>query len=225
MPDLGRTDRALDSVNIPEELYPALIRFVSRAHRIPNLKAAILFGSAVTGEFRRKSDIDVLLLFDTDHDPEMGPEAEAALALSAEVAGECDLPYSFSFVIENLSQGDLAPDFLWETARDGIVLWADPSLVLLPASHQRLEPMLLVTYSTRGQNSKDKAALHRALYGYRVEKKAGEKVYLSEKPGLINEAGRRLGPGVVLVPARFEEKLIGLLERHKAKYGLMKVWR
>jgi len=225
MSKVSRTDRAVGDVKIPEELYPALARFVAGAHHIPNLKAAILFGSAVTGEFRRKSDVDVLLLFDTDHDPEMGPEAQAALALSAEIAAGCDLAHPFSFVMENLRQGDLDPDFLWETTREGVVIWAHPSLVLLPASHPRLEPALLVTYSTRGMSGRDKGALHRALYGYRVERKAGEKVYVSEKPGLINEVGRRLGPGVVLVPVRAADRLIGLLERHGATYRVTKVWR
>ncbi|MBL7062641.1 MAG: nucleotidyltransferase domain-containing protein [Anaerolineae bacterium] len=225
MSKVDRTDRAMGDVKVPRELYPALARFVAGAHRIPNLKAAILFGSAVTGEFRRKSDVDVLLLFDTDHDPEMGPEAQAALALSAEIAAECDLAHPFSFVMENLRRGGLDPDFLWEAAREGIVIWAVPSLVLLPASHPRLEPALLVTYSTRGMSGRDKGALHRALYGYRVEKRVGEKVYVSEKAGLINEVGRRLGPGVVLVLARAADRLIGLLERHGATYRVTKVWR
>jgi len=34
--------------------------------------------------------VDILLLFDTDHDPEMGPEAQAVLTLSAEIAAECE---------------------------------------------------------------------------------------------------------------------------------------
>ncbi|MFQ6102288.1 MAG: nucleotidyltransferase family protein [Anaerolineae bacterium] len=54
-------------MNISQELYPALADFIARAGEVPNLRAAVLFGSTVTGEFRRKSDVDVLLLFDTDH--------------------------------------------------------------------------------------------------------------------------------------------------------------
>jgi len=215
----------MDNISVPGELHPALAQFIAKAHRIPNLKAAVLFGSAVTGEFRRKSDVDILLLFDTDHDPEMGPEAQAALTLSAEIAAECDLAYPFSFVMENLRREELAPDFLWEVAREGIVIWADPTLILLPASHPRLEPALLVTYSTQGTSARGKGALHRALYGYRVEKKVGEKVYVSERPGLVNEVGRRLGPGVLLVPARVADRLIGLLEQHGATYRATKVWR
>ncbi len=225
MPEVDRKDRNVGNIAIPEALYPALSRFVAGANRIPNLRAAILYGSVVTGEFRSKSDIDVLLLFDADHNPELGPEAEAALELSGEIARECDLPNSFSFTMENVQRGELTPDFLWEAAREGIVIWADPSMVLLSPSHSRLEPSLLVSYSTKGLSSKNKAALHRALYGYRVEKRAGTKRYVSQKPGLINESGTRLGPGVVLVRARVADQLINVLDRHQAAYRLTKVWR
>lgn len=212
-------------MNIPQELYPALAHFIARAGDVPNLRAAVLFGSVVTGEFRRKSDIDVLLLFDTDHNPELGPEAEAALELGGEIAERYDLAHSFSFVMENLRDGTLDPHFLWEVAREGIVIWADPALVLMSEFQPGLEPALLVTYSTKEMTGRDKGALHRALYGYRVEKKTGDKVYVSAKRGLIDRVGRRLGPGVVIVPARIADRLVGLLEKHGASYTTTKVWR
>ncbi len=225
MPETAAADRSLGRLSIPQELYAPLAHFVARAGEVLNLRAAVLFGSAVTGEFRRKSDIDILLLFDTDHNPELGPEAESALALAAEIASHYNLAHSFSFVMENLRDGALDPHFLWETAREGIVIWADPALILMPEPRSALEPALLVTYSTQGMTSKDKGALHRALYGYRVEKKVGNKVYVSEKPGLIEKTGQRLGPGVVVVPARIADRLTGLLEKHGASYTTMKVWR
>lgn len=145
--------------------------------------------------------------------------------MGGEIAERYDLANSFSFVMENPRDGTLDPHFLWEVAREGIVIWADPALVLVSESHPGLEPALLVTYSTQGMTSRDKGALHRALYGYRVEKKAGDKVYVSEKQGLIYRVGRRLGPGVVIVPARVADRLIGFLEKHGASYTTTKVWR
>ena len=58
-----------------------------------------------------------------------------------------------------------------------------------------------------------------------MEKKVDDKVYVSEKQGLINQVGRRLGPGVVMVPARIADRLVGLLEKHGASYTTTKVWR
>lgn len=83
----------------------------------------------------------------------------------------------------------------------------------------------MVTYSTKGMTSRDKGALYRALYGYRVEKKTDDKVYVSAKCRIIDEVGRRLGPGVVIVPARIADKLTGLLEKYEAFYTTTKVWQ
>jgi hypothetical protein len=199
------------NTNIPQELYPALVHFIARAREVPNLRAVVLFGSVVSGEFRCN--------------PELGPETEAALELTAEIARRYDPAHSFPFVMENLRDGALDPHFLWEVAREGVVIWADPALVLVSESQPGLEPALLVTYSTKGMTSRDKGALHRALYGYRVEKKVDDKVYVSEKQGLIDRVGRRLGPGVVMVPARLANQLVGLLEKHGASYTTAKVWR
>ncbi|HID87576.1 MAG TPA: nucleotidyltransferase domain-containing protein [Anaerolineae bacterium] len=225
MPGKGRRDRGVGHTLIPEELHPALTCFIDQARNIPNLKLAILFGSAVTGEFRKKSDIDILLLFDTDHNPELGEEMAAVSRVSSYVAQKYDLAHSFSFVMENLRDGQIDPHFLWTVAKEGIIIWGDPGLLLMPEPHPRLEPELLVTYSTQGLSAKDRGALHRALYGYRVEKRVRDKVYVSEKEGLIARFGRKLGPGVVMVPAAISDQLIEILEKHKAKYSMLKIWR
>lgn len=225
MPGKGRRDREVGHALIPEELQPALACFIDQARNIPNLKLAVLFGSAVTGEFRKKSDIDILLLFDTDHNPELGEEMTVVSQVSSYVAQKYDLAPSFSFVMENLNDGQVDPHFLWTVAKEGIIIWGDPSLLLMPEPHPKLEPELLVTYSTQGLSARDKGALYRALYGYKVEKEVKGKVYVSEKEGLIARFGRKLGPGVVMVPAAISDQLIGILEKHKAKYSTLKVWR
>ena len=84
---------------IPEKLKLPIIDFVSRAKEIPNLKVVVLFGSAVMGEFHKKSDIDLLLLFDTKHNPEIGKEGETAHKIASDVLSAHYLPNSFSFVM------------------------------------------------------------------------------------------------------------------------------
>jgi len=80
---------------IPDNLLMPLMEFIRRAHEIPNLKGAVLFGSVVKGELTKKSDIDILLLFDTDHNPEIGDEMDGALRLSSDIAKKYDLPIPF----------------------------------------------------------------------------------------------------------------------------------
>lgn len=224
MPKRTREYRELDNTIIPEGLYPAITCFIDRARKIPNLKFAIGFGSLVTGEFRRKSDIDILLLFDTEHDPEFGVEAKIAQDISAYVATKYDLAHSFSFMIARLPDDSTDTDFLWEIAKEGIIIWGDPSEVLMSKPRSTLTPELLVTYSHKGLNSSDRGALHRGLYGYRTERRVGDKVYVSEKKGLITEKGRKIGRGVVLIPARLSDQLIEILETHHAHYSVQRIW-
>lgn len=224
MPKRTRKYRELDKTIIPEGLYPAITCFIDRARKIPNLKFAIVFGSVVTGEFRRKSDVDILLLFDTEHDPEFGVEAKIAQDISAYVATKYDLAHSFSLMIANIADDSTDTDFLWEVAKEGIIIWGDPSEVLMSRARSNLAPELLVTYSTKGLSSSARGALHRSLYGYRLEKRAGDKVYVSEKKGLIAEKGRKIARGVVLIPARLSNQLIEILEAHHASYSIQRIW-
>ena len=73
-------------IMIPEELKLPLIDFADKISKMPNLIGVILFGSAVTGDMSKKSDVDLLLVFDTDHDPEMGKEAEIVQEISSDIS-------------------------------------------------------------------------------------------------------------------------------------------
>jgi predicted nucleotidyltransferase len=220
----AKANRGLVNLAIPESLYPALGCFVDYARNIPNLRFAVLFGSTVTGEFRKKSDIDILLAFATDHDPEVGPEAKAALQVSSFIAGKYDLAHSFSFVFANLNDPNLDSHFLWQVAKEGIILWGDPAPLLESMARVRAEPMVLVTYSTRELDAATKGALHRHLYGYQVNKRVKGKEYHSAREGLLASVGRKIAPGVLLIPAKDADALLTWLDSHKVPHTVTKVW-
>jgi predicted nucleotidyltransferase len=224
MPKTAGTNRALVNLAIPELLYPALGCFVNYAQSIPNLRFAVLYGSAVTGEFRKKSDIDILLVFETDHDPEVGPEAKAALEVSSFIAEKYDLAHSFSFVFANLRDPNLDPHFLWQIAKEGVVLSGVPAPFLEPMASARAGPQMLIVYSTRGLKAAVKGALHRYLYGYRANKVVKGKEYHSERKGFLSAAGRKIAPGVLLVGARDADPLLAWLDVHKIPHTVVRVW-
>ncbi len=211
---------------IPEILMMPLMEFIRRAHEIPNLKGAVLFGSVVKGELTKKSDIDVLLLFDTDHNPEIGEEMDGALKLSSHIAKKYDLPYSFSFVAKNINDpGDVEPDFLWNVAQEGVLIWGTPDLKILREPHPSLEAMVLISYSTKGLKSNQKSAIQRGLFGYKYRVSEGEKLYEGNKEGLIKKEESRLAPGVLLLPAKEAGGAIGILKKNGAKYEILRLWR
>jgi predicted nucleotidyltransferase len=210
---------------IPDELMLPIMEFIRRADEIPNLKAAVLFGSTVDGTMSKKSDIDILLLFDTDHNPELGEEMKSALDLSGDIAKKFDLPYSFSFVAKNLNNPeDVEPDFLWRVAEKGILIWGKPDLNILKGAHPSFETMAIVKFSLEGLPGKNRASIRRALYGYKVEKTVKGKTYISQKGGLVSRKDYRLASGVVMVPASLLDQISEVLKKNGAKFKISRIW-
>lgn len=208
---------------IPEKFQPIITDFVNNAEKIPNLVSAILYGSIVKGEMHKKSDIDILLLFDTDHNPELGRESKVAHQISAEVMKKHSSPNPISLVFSNLN--DIEPnelDFIWNTAKEGVIIWGKPNLAMLKLKDV-LEPKLLITYSTKGLERKEKVALHRALYGYRSKSVVNGKLYVTKKEGIVKKE-EKLGLNTVIVSAEKADAITNILEKFRVKYSIRKVW-
>lgn len=224
MPKHPRSNSAVGSRVIPEIIRPLLGEFIAHADEIPGLVSAILYGSAVRGELHAKSDVDVLLLFDTDHDPELGAEATIAQQIGQTAAWRTHCPYTFSFVIndvKNLRQLD--SDYLWNITKEGIVIWSRPQY-LLDSHELPLEPYLIITYDLSKTSPKDKRAVHRALYGYRTRRIVAGKVYESTSLGLVRGKIRRLAAGVILAPANQADKILDALRARGVPTRQTKVW-
>jgi len=112
-----------------------LMDFRDEAHKIPNLVSIVVFGSLVRDELSPKSDIDLLLVFDTDHNPELGEEAKIAHEVAMKISIKYDLIHPFSLIFINQQTiEDTEPDFLWNVAREGILLW-ESLLMLFIGNH------------------------------------------------------------------------------------------
>ena len=196
---------------IEEEFKLPLMDLIEKAGEIPNLIAIILFGSAVTGDVSKKSDIDLLLVFDTDHNPEIGRESEIAHKIAAEISVKHDLKHPFSLIFVNKRHmEEIDPDFLWNVAKEGILIWSQPVNVLMKKAHPSLEPMILIKYSTKNLEEKEKRKLLRSLY--------------SSKKKLINKEKERLGQGIILTTAEKFDKLKELLDSFDTNYSVKKIW-
>ncbi|MEN4006442.1 MAG: nucleotidyltransferase domain-containing protein [Methanobacteriaceae archaeon] len=196
---------------IEEEFKLPLMDLIEKAGEIPNLIAIILFGSAVTGGVSKKSDIDLLLVFDTDHNPEIGRESEIAHKIATEISIKHDLRHSFSLIFVNKKHmEEIEPDFLWNVAKEGILIWSRPVDILMGENHPSLEPMILIKYSTKNLKENEKRKLLRSLY--------------SSQKKLINKEKERLGQGIILTTAEKFDKLKELLDSFNANYSVKKIW-
>ena len=209
---------------IPDKIRLPIIDFIDKANEIPNLRVAVLFGSAVKGEFHKKSDIDILLLFDSKHNPEIGKESKAAHKIASDILSNYDLAHSFSFVMGNINDPHLDPQFLRTIVNEGIVIWALPEVNILKKKHPNMEPVTIFSYSLTSLSPKDKMAVHRKLYGYRVEKTVKGKLYCNESDGIVGEHGEKLGDGVFMVPSRVSDEVILAFKERKVNYKMKDMW-
>jgi len=201
----------MDNVRIADELKLPIFEFICNAHTIPNLIAVILFGSVVTGDLSKKSDIDVLLIFETDHNPEVGKEARTAHELATVISNKFDLHYPFSFVFLNKkNMSEIEPDFLWEIAKNGIVLWGKPQDVIMEMEHPSLEPLLLIHYSLKSLDEKQKRKILRWIY--------------TAKKKIIDKKKEKMGPGVLLIEAKKFEELKHIFDKFSVQYSFRKIW-
>lgn len=200
---------------IEEKFKKPLMDFVSQACDIPNLVGIILFGSAVTGDVSKKSDIDLLLLFDCEHNPELGKESKTAIKIASEISQKYDMIHSFSFVMVNQRKmEEVEPDFLWNVCKEGILIWAKPEQIISKKPLPSLEPFVLISYSTKELSPKNKRTLLRQLFGYN-----------KNKTGLVDKKREKLGPGTLFLKAPKLERLKKFFDTYGVKnYRIKKVW-
>ncbi|MCK4443266.1 MAG: hypothetical protein KAW09_01900, partial [Thermoplasmata archaeon] len=145
--------------------------------------------------------------------------------IASEVSKRHQLRHSFSFVMYNVNDiGSNEIDFISEAVKDGIGLWIRPDVGVLAKPQSTLRPKTIVSYSLRGLSQKEKMAVHRALYGYRVVKRVGDKEYVNESLGLIEGIGEKLGSGLVMVDMNRAEEVTRVLDECGAEFELRDVW-
>ena len=117
----------------------------------------------------------------------------------------------------------LDSDYVWNAAKEGIVIWSRPARVL-PLSALPVEPYLLITYDLSALAAKDKRAIHRALYGYRTRRAVAGKVYESASAGLVQGKIRRHADSVILAPASEADIILDALQARGVRARQTKVW-
>jgi predicted nucleotidyltransferase len=191
--------------------------FAKRLSGVEGVGYVVLFGSVARGEADWRSDIDVAIILDTDSADGISEEV-SEIALDVEK----EFNVSVQIVVTNRRFEGLESYFIKKLFDEGIILYGRP---LLLQDHVVLEPYNVFSYSLKGLNQEDKMRVKRALYGYKTQKKYGDKIYLSTFQGTLKEyGGERLGAGSLIVPRRQAEKIEKILKRLGASYKTISVW-
>ena len=175
---------------------------------LENLKAIILFGSYSRGEEDRRSDIDLLVIIDSE-------QPKKYLKEVVERISKLDKEGIISPRLTNLKDYD--PGFFQNVLREGKVLFGS---LVVDNKKLALRPYRLVNYDLSTLDNSKKVRISRRVYGY-ISKK-GNKKY--EYKGLKDEEGIFVYPNsTVLIP---EDGLgfIGFLKRENVPFKEKKIW-
>jgi hypothetical protein len=80
----------------------------------------------------------------------------------------------------------------------------------MKAPHPSLEPLMLIRYSVKELNERDKRKILRWLY--------------TSKKRIIGESKEKWGPGVLLIKASKFEEIKKIFDEFNVKYSVKKFW-
>lgn len=184
----------------------ALVDFLFQGHQIPHLVSVVVFGSLLEGDVSKKSDIDVLLVFDTDYNPETSKESDIVSKLAGKITDAYDLENPIrALLISRRNFSDVDAEFLKKVAKEGVVVWRR-GMGIEPFEHPEFEPFFLFSYSTKGMALNTK------------------RTFLRKVKRFIKKHGRKVGGGAVLVEAKHASEFEEICQKAETKWTKLSVF-
>jgi len=188
---------------------------INRMILLEGLIVIALYGGFARGEVSRKSDIDLLLLFETDKD------AKKAETRISEITSDFGERYPQVLVRSYSELGQTSPSLLENIFRDGRILYLRHPLQIPVEKILSLKLAALYQLDTTNLVQLEKVALNRILYGKKEHKL--EKSY--EYAGRIAQlGGERLGRGTFIVPAMASGEIEEILSTHGVHFRKREIW-
>jgi predicted nucleotidyltransferase len=203
---------------VGRRLVEALQSIVWQVSAIRHVQAVALFGSYARGEAGASSDVDLFVLMDTTDPPEQLPEGRQVIAACGDAEAAHRLPVHIApLLVSSMRLAEVSEHLLRNVLADGVVLYGKMAHLAALVSPDKLTPMVVVSYSLGKQANREKVQLHRRLFGYKTA--AGHQ---SER--IVQPPGRRLGPGVVLIPLSQQTRVVRALREVGALFSEVPVW-
>lgn len=175
-----------------------VLEFLRKAvDKFETLSQAILFGSFARGEFDRRSDVDLLLIFG-EKNPERKRLREVVKMgneIIDELSGKGEKTWNFQFVIAR-NMADLDSAMQRAIVQEGIILYGKPA-------PKRLRRKILFTYSLAGKTRSEMVRFNRALrLAGVIEKKSKNAIFVDDIDGRkVNEILKTFG-------AKYNQQLV-----------------
>lgn len=199
-----------------------LISLAIRLASLDGMAALIIYGSYARGEAGRRSDLDLLILFEEADQLQRGDRE--ALALISQAEAEARLPVHISPLLASLDHLEgLGDDLLHTLSCEGVILYGHLATLsrLLP---QQPTPAVLITFSLQDTTPAVRMRLNRRLHGYTAWRTRNDRREQVTYAGLVTPPARSLGSGVLLIPGERRTAVIEALEEAGATYTETAVW-
>jgi predicted nucleotidyltransferase len=206
---------------IQKEFKDMIFEFVKECSDFEILQSIFLFGSVAKGEADKRSDVDLLVVFDTNKNVEKINEKSNISKIALDMEKKFDK--NMQLVFTNKKFDKLDRQFVEQILKEGIILFGKNPQV--DVKKLKMQPYSLIYYSLKGLSRSDKMRVKKALYGHATIKKYKGKIYKSEVRGLIEEfEGKRTGIASFLVPAKKFRIFSHALKRFGVEYRKIDVW-
>lgn len=195
-----------------QRLQTALDAVVCGLRAEPDVLGLLVFGSYARGDFSRKSDVDLLVLFPGRAQRERSPVAARVRTLISEAEATHRLPMHLAPLLAGVEdRATITPALLHDLWRDGVALYVETAALALLRPNA-MTPWAIVRFSIRGSQS-DRVQLSRKLHGR------------EGRAGIVQPPGLTLGRGALLVPVAQQESVTRALDEAGATYDALPVWR
>ena len=188
-------------------------QFVEHVRHLPQLECILLFGSLARDEADKRSDIDLLLIFDAENPKVYIPEI-MTIVTSLKPHREIQP------TVTNLTDYD--ETFLQTVLRDGKVLWGK---IIISPDKLLLKPYRLVSYNLSALKPSKKVKISRLIHGYHSKKTINDAVKHYVYTGLKDKYNATLiSKNTILLPEHEGKTFIEELKKHHVTYQEKLVW-
>jgi len=195
-----------------ERLQAALDAVAFTLRTEPDVVGLLVFGSYARGDFSRKSDVDLLVLFSGRGQRERSPVAARIRTVILEAETRHRLPMHLAPLLAGVEdRATITTELLHDLWRDGIALYAHTAALAL-VRPTGMAPWAIIRFSIRGTQS-ERVQVSRKLHGR------------EGRAGIVQPPGLTLGRGALLVPVAQQDKVTRALDEAGATYDVLPVWR
>jgi len=208
-------------ISLQEQFQDVVFDFVKQVSSVPKIYSIFLFGSIARGEADSRSDIDFLVVLDTQQDPNLLSERSKVSKIALDLEKKFDK--NIQLVFSNINFDKLDGQFIEDVLREGIILFGRAPIII--DKKLGFSSYVLIHYELTELSRSDKMKVKRALYGYKTKRRYEGKVYTSQMEGLVKELnGKRTGIASILIPYRKSQSVLETLKKFGAKINKEMVW-